>query len=152
MTCAFGSWRHPTAVFLEASCTRLSLLRQSCQWTKRRRRDALTVLKQIMLFVLACYSRATLHCKTCAKLDQARERCREADLNIYVTGHEMDQSQSPVNYNLVTCAGYSDCTFRHIYLRCRGNHTMRECPEQRTATLTTFGKPEASSRGQDHGR
>ena len=34
------------------------------------------------------------------------------------------------NYNFSSCAGYPDCTFRHICLRCRSNHRMRECPEQ----------------------
>ena len=56
------------------------------------------------------------------------------------------------NYNFSRCAGYPYCTFGHICVRCRSNHRMRECPEQRTATTTASGKPAASTRGQDSGR
>ena len=40
------------------------------------------------------------------------------------------------NCNFSSCAGYPDCTFRHIRLRCRSNHRMRECPEQRSCNYT----------------
>ena len=85
MTRAFGSWRHPTSIFLRASCTRLSLLRQFWQWTDQMLTAKCTycMSRSGSCSRVRAERRSTAYPRT--KPDQARERCREADQNTDVS-------------------------------------------------------------------